>query len=266
MALIKCSECGKEFSDKAPACIHCGCPTEAAKKAPANGFDFDKLFEKMSDGKPGLNVDFHAQVTPDVKSTQHTVFVQELGRNVDFLVPVDTKVGQKIRVFVKDHPTYGFVIFNAVSVTMKNDPERAGVISVDRARELLNRYKPSLFARACACPIIPKFVAMFFVFAIGGRFTDMALDFEVMLPFIVISVILFFLHVYYPSHHFKRYLRKHKIHEAIRNDSGSDGSKLAISSFSKSIVPYFMLTFIFFQLHNLSQNLLLSLRAHLLAF
>lgn len=28
MALIKCSECGKEFSDKAPACPNCGCPVE----------------------------------------------------------------------------------------------------------------------------------------------------------------------------------------------------------------------------------------------
>lgn len=26
MALIKCPECGKEVSDKADACIHCGCP------------------------------------------------------------------------------------------------------------------------------------------------------------------------------------------------------------------------------------------------
>lgn len=26
MALIKCPECGKEVSDKAPACIHCGYP------------------------------------------------------------------------------------------------------------------------------------------------------------------------------------------------------------------------------------------------
>lgn len=28
MALIKCTECGKEFSDKASACPNCGCPTE----------------------------------------------------------------------------------------------------------------------------------------------------------------------------------------------------------------------------------------------
>lgn len=31
MALIKCTECGKEFSDKAPACPNCGCPTSAQK-------------------------------------------------------------------------------------------------------------------------------------------------------------------------------------------------------------------------------------------
>lgn len=28
MALITCTECGKEFSDKAPACPNCWCPTE----------------------------------------------------------------------------------------------------------------------------------------------------------------------------------------------------------------------------------------------
>ena len=28
MALIKCPECGKEISDKAPACIHCGYPLD----------------------------------------------------------------------------------------------------------------------------------------------------------------------------------------------------------------------------------------------
>lgn len=28
MALIKCEDCGKEISDKASACIHCGCPIE----------------------------------------------------------------------------------------------------------------------------------------------------------------------------------------------------------------------------------------------
>ena len=31
MALIKCSECGKEISDKASACMNCGCPINSNK-------------------------------------------------------------------------------------------------------------------------------------------------------------------------------------------------------------------------------------------
>ena len=32
MALINCHECGKEISDRAVACPHCGCPIEADNK------------------------------------------------------------------------------------------------------------------------------------------------------------------------------------------------------------------------------------------
>ena len=32
MALIKCEECGKEISDKAAACPHCGCPIPQAQE------------------------------------------------------------------------------------------------------------------------------------------------------------------------------------------------------------------------------------------
>ena len=28
MAMVKCPECGNEISDKAAACVHCGCPIE----------------------------------------------------------------------------------------------------------------------------------------------------------------------------------------------------------------------------------------------
>ena len=30
MALIKCSDCGRDISDKAASCIHCGCPVIGA--------------------------------------------------------------------------------------------------------------------------------------------------------------------------------------------------------------------------------------------
>ena len=33
MALIKCPECGKEVSDKAPTCIHCGYPLSTQKES-----------------------------------------------------------------------------------------------------------------------------------------------------------------------------------------------------------------------------------------
>ena len=36
MALITCTECGKEFSDKAPACPNCGCPTSEVIRCIAN--------------------------------------------------------------------------------------------------------------------------------------------------------------------------------------------------------------------------------------
>lgn len=32
--MIKCSECGKKFSDNAAACPHCGCPISAQKTVP----------------------------------------------------------------------------------------------------------------------------------------------------------------------------------------------------------------------------------------
>ena len=34
MALINCPECGKEISDKAPACIHCGYPLDKINANP----------------------------------------------------------------------------------------------------------------------------------------------------------------------------------------------------------------------------------------
>lgn len=51
MALIKCSECGKEFSDKASACIHCGCPIEnenIVKESKMVGVDFSKNFKDLT--------------------------------------------------------------------------------------------------------------------------------------------------------------------------------------------------------------------------
>ena len=44
MALIKCSECGKEISDKAITCPNCGCPNVAKNHCIINGTDVDCSF------------------------------------------------------------------------------------------------------------------------------------------------------------------------------------------------------------------------------
>lgn len=46
MALIRCSECGQEFSNKAAACPNCGCPTREV--APSQKRSFDDAFEAVS--------------------------------------------------------------------------------------------------------------------------------------------------------------------------------------------------------------------------
>lgn len=44
MSLVICSECGKEFSDKAAACPNCGCPTQEISIMSNNINSFDDVF------------------------------------------------------------------------------------------------------------------------------------------------------------------------------------------------------------------------------
>ena len=44
MALIKCIECGKDISDRANTCPHCGCPQIAENHCIINGLDVDCSF------------------------------------------------------------------------------------------------------------------------------------------------------------------------------------------------------------------------------
>lgn len=63
MSLIKCPECGKEVSDKAPACIHCGYPLEYKESNTPNinndkciidgkEYDFSEFINIFNQGKP----------------------------------------------------------------------------------------------------------------------------------------------------------------------------------------------------------------------
>jgi len=54
MALITCPECGKQISDKAPACIHCGYPMQEKQTTPARASTYKRVVIpslKVSDKK-----------------------------------------------------------------------------------------------------------------------------------------------------------------------------------------------------------------------
>ena len=63
MALIKCPECGKEISDKATACINCGCPVSAMKQEAAGpkqtkpeSVNYTDIFQEFFGKKPAAQV------------------------------------------------------------------------------------------------------------------------------------------------------------------------------------------------------------------
>lgn len=75
MALIKCAECGKEFSDKAQACPNCGCPTLEAKKQETKT---EKAQEKECDFELELENDYSLKIVSDtVKLFYQNGFILE---------------------------------------------------------------------------------------------------------------------------------------------------------------------------------------------
>lgn len=107
MALIKCAECGKEISDKAAACVHCGCPISVSVQASSNSSNSPRV----------LNVDFDAVLYgTDNEKTSQKVFVPGLARNVEFEINNNTQVGESIKVTLKEGSKYDYIMFTAVSV------------------------------------------------------------------------------------------------------------------------------------------------------
>ena len=86
MALIKCPECGKEISDKATACINCGCPVSAmkqeaaeSKQAKAEQINFTEIFQEYFTQKPATQVKTVPKEMPEMKLLPGIV-VQALGK------------------------------------------------------------------------------------------------------------------------------------------------------------------------------------------
>ena len=86
MALIKCSECGKEISSKAAACPYCGCPIEETVK---EGVVRIRLPNSNVIGVTGL----FSSTDPDVEDENGKVlWTGKHGENAKFEVNGETKI------------------------------------------------------------------------------------------------------------------------------------------------------------------------------
>ena len=238
MALIKCSECGREISDKAAACIYCGCPISASQPKPAvsNGDKsvFNEFFGSNSsvqfDNK-GLHIEFHAVLSgAENERSRQSVFVKELGRNVEFTVANTVKAGQYVRVNLQNEK-YCFIQFLVKSVSRAPEIRQSAPAGIKPNQEItttIKNYKPNLLVKFFKSRVIGKFIGISLAFVITGRFGDIDPD----ALFIIAGIVLLFMLVgsAYPIANIKKYYRKHHIDEAIRKDSGY--MNVAISAYN----------------------------------
>ena len=93
MALIKCPDCGKEISDKATACIHCGCPIEENKE-----IEKSKTEEKIAKEPDTTKI---AEEPKNSDSPEEPKKVESKTNTEYVNVPVvNKKVAKKILIFL----------------------------------------------------------------------------------------------------------------------------------------------------------------------
>ena len=85
MAMIKCPECRNQISDKANACIHCGCPLS---EVVTSGVVRIKMPNNIVEGWVGLFSSRRAAVIANGK----TLWEGHHGENASFTIKAPTKV------------------------------------------------------------------------------------------------------------------------------------------------------------------------------
>lgn len=253
MALIKCSECGREISDKAAACIHCGCPVSASKTTTFAGHKVVQTGNKTLNDFLGENsavqftsvkktvVKFHAVLSGgENERSQQSVYVKELGRNVTFMVPNTIHVGQSVMIHLQNGEHK--IQFQVESISRAQENKQAApinTVSNQEAITLLKNYKPNLLVRFFKTGFIKKCISMTLAFVVAGRFGDV--DMEAVILFAGIGILLLWLGSLYPLANIKSYCKKHHIDEAIRKDTGN--MNVAINAFN-ALPTTQMLTYI----------------------
>ena len=119
MALIQCPECGKQISDRAPACPHCGCPLNAAPVSapPDRSKEIDTYLDlaiKAIQGQNSSQVEKYCQSVLEIDPTNARAWELE-ARGLLFNASLqENKVIQAIGAAA-----------NAVSYTSENKEELA---------------------------------------------------------------------------------------------------------------------------------------------
>ena len=238
MALIRCSECGKEISDKASVCVDCGCPVSVSLNTPITSVD-----------KPVyLSVNFNATLADAVNDkTLQSVYVNELKRNVDFYIDNDTVVGDTLKITLQKNSRYEYILFNAVSVTKTQNANSVTLYSKSQSNQevikTIKNYEHNFFAKFL---LSLGFTSIMVVIAFGiikiasesNYDPDMITVAVMSTSFIWFPCLLG--RIFYPMHHIKKYFKKHNIEDAIRSDGGS--INVAISAYntmpSKKMLRY----------------------------
>lgn len=230
MALIKCEECGREISNKAKACIHCGCPIssdDSVNIVDSNGEN--KIIVKSSKNEfydknsQKLWVAFDAVVSNKSKeSTFNHVYVKELDKTIEILVPNNIKENEQIWKKVDDTFKCEIVVFTVKNVSI--DPSIESIAPEKRTKkkeaenktvkDIMNAYKPNCISRFFDGPGVLRFIVLFLTFVFVK---DLWIK-EVLITIFIIEFLLILMKILYPFHHVKKYIRKKHIDDAIKND------------------------------------------------
>lgn len=110
MALIKCTECGKEYSDKAKNCPNCGCPTDAQNTSSVVSTQDSDLttYEKI----PRNKVVEHLKYAKELETTKYT-----LNMSYNRIEQIIQSLGHKRKISPPAEPYFDFPVFGTFFVS-----------------------------------------------------------------------------------------------------------------------------------------------------